>query len=672
MFIGVGASCKKKNPEQTEQVNTDKATFEGTHVYTAEETNKPFITNGRTDYVLVLPNKSSDNIATASSEFTYFFEKATNIKISTFKETDSEGVDQALTGKKCISIGQTKLLKNAGLTIDYTALGEDGHIIETTDDGNIYLVGGSDFGSMYSVYTFMQVTFNYKCYYNDLYVIDENVNNMNLKDYQVIDIPDIAIRAKGYGIYRSSKDYDTKMFQHRMRTSRERGANLMRIHKDYTTTSDAATSTNADCYFPEEIYYEKHPMWYSTKSTPGRRHVCFNAGGHFETTTDEDGNVIPSEYDQMVEEAAKKIQFSLTVYTPDKYPNDTACSLTTQDNTNYCECDACLADLNKYGTRSGAAGEFVSDVGKKVKEWMAKEENAAYRREDFKIIFFAYQEYAKPPVTYDEETKTYTPIDGFKLEDNVGVYLAPNKEFNLYTNVYDEKNAEGRKVVEGWQSLTDTIYLWLHSANFMGYLYINPTFDFQTSEGFTWIASKKPTQLVIESVYVSNPTAWYALKVYLDATLSWNCSLDTQALVDEWFDAMYGAAAQAMKTQFYIQTGYTKKMMLDNQLLETGQISRSMKKAQYWPLATLESWVTGFDEAKALLNEKDPNYKIYCNHIDTEQMSPLWIMLSLYGTRFNPATKASLNSKLETILRELGCMNMSTAQGDTIGDVLKQ
>lgn len=672
LFVGVGTSAACSSLKRDTDNGVEKATFAGTHIYTAEETVKPFITNGKTDYLLVLPANASENIVNAGSEFSYFFEKATNIKIPSYIETGNEGVDNSIVNKKCISIGQTKLFKHSGLKIDYDKLGQDGHIIETTDDGNIYLVGGSDFGSMYSVYTFMQVTFHYKCYYNDLFVIDENVRNMNLKDYQVIDIPDIAVRAKGYGIYRTAMDYDSKMFPHRMRMSRERGANLMRIHSEYTTTSTAASSTNADCYFPEHIYYEAHPSWYSSRSTPGKRHVCFNAGGLFEPTVDADGNVIPSEYEQMVNEAAKKIEFSLTAYTPDKYPEFTACSFTTQDNTNYCECEACLADLNKYGTRAGAAGEFVSDVGRKIKEWMAKEENAPYRRENFKIIFFAYQEYSQPPVTYDEKTDTYIPIDGYKLEDNVGVYLAPNKDFNMYTNVYDDKNLGGRRVVEGWQSLTDTIYLWLYAANFMGYMYINPTFDFQTTEGFTWVASKKPTQFVIEAAYVSNPTAWYALKVYLDATLSWNCNLDTQEVVDEWFDAMYGDAADAMKTQFYLQTGYTKKMMLDNQLLETGQISRNMKKTQYWPLATLEGWVNGFDAAKALLNENDPNYKVYCRHIDTEIMSPLWIMLSLYGTRFTSATKTYLNKKLDTLLRDLGCMNMSTGHGDVVSDVLKK
>ena len=60
--------CKDNKDVETSEPESykekyEKVTFDnGRHVYTATETNKPFIKNGATEYILVVPEKASEKI----------------------------------------------------------------------------------------------------------------------------------------------------------------------------------------------------------------------------------------------------------------------------------------------------------------------------------------------------------------------------------------------------------------------------------------------------------------------------------------------------------------------------------------------------------------------------------------------------------------------------------
>ena len=76
---------------ETPENENEKAAYAGTHDYTAHETNYDFIKDGKTDYVIVIPEDCSSLLYTARDELTYFFEKATDIKL---KSTSEEGIGE--------------------------------------------------------------------------------------------------------------------------------------------------------------------------------------------------------------------------------------------------------------------------------------------------------------------------------------------------------------------------------------------------------------------------------------------------------------------------------------------------------------------------------------------------------------------------------------------------
>ena len=662
------ASCASCNRDGKE-TGTQKATYEGTHIYTAPETNQDFITAGTTDYMIVIPEGSDSLITTARDELTYFFKKATDITLlSTSEELLSD-----YAGKKYISIGETKLLANSGLEINREKLGNDGHNVYTGDDGNIYLIGGSNYGSVYAVYTFLDVTFNFESYYADCYEIDTGVKNMKLKDYQVTDIPDFKERGLGYGIYANGDNYDIANFRYRMGMAKQRGANLMPIFKEFNnTSSSSATSTNADWYFPAETYNDPekqetyHPYWFSTTCAGGDYQFCYTARGD------------KAEYKAMVEECAKKIENSLVIFPRATYgAKYTAVSMTTQDNHNVCKCTQCLKDEEKYGY-GGIVARFINDVGVLVEEWMEKPENEPYKRENFRIIFFAYLEYSEAPTVYDEKSRTFQPVDEtVRLRDNVGVYLAPARNFAYEHSIYDEENTQGRNVVEGWAALTDCIYLWTYSTNFNAYMFISDTYSMFNAEGYQYFASKN-VEMIVNQGQSNNSysTAWHCLKMYLDAKLQWNCNLDTQTLTDNWFKAMYGDAANAMQDLFTEQIAYTRKVLDEAGYYSAGSgtADDGVKEAVHWPLAMMESWVDKFDAAKKLLNKNDPKYQMYADHIEWEVISPLYITLYLYGnatSKLSTETRNAYKARLAADINYFGISRMLAQEsGGLVGDVL--
>ena len=168
---------------QTPEINPEYV-YNGTHIYTATDTNEYLVKSGRTDYKLVVPAEITSTQEIANKEFEHLFKKATKINIEILTD---DMVTDASSGKY-ISLGRTKLLADSGIKVEYEQLTTDGHRIVTKDD-DIYLCGGTDYGTVFSVYTFMNLTFNYETYYFDCMEI-EKTSEKKLKNYDVTDIPD--------------------------------------------------------------------------------------------------------------------------------------------------------------------------------------------------------------------------------------------------------------------------------------------------------------------------------------------------------------------------------------------------------------------------------------------------------------------------------------------------
>lgn len=627
--------------------NTEDSLYKGTHVYTATDTNQNLVENGATGYYLIIPESlelpvgvskinnltdvdSYNPDALAVYEFIKLFQQATGITIPTKRESSHSAYQTASKGKY-ISLGRTKLLEKSGIDASKETLSNDGHIVKTIDD-DIYLCGGSDAGTLYAVYTFMRLTFNYETYYFDCTEID-SVTTAKLKNYDVTDIPDFKFRAHSSDVttYNSSV-YEEDIFAWRLNyygKDATRGYNFMRIQDEWVydengnptphEDSKSGASTNVDNWFPERLYNDPdkperyHPEWFSSQ---GGEQVCFSAHGD------------PESYELMVNTAFEKVKAQLIYYNPTDYPRANIMSLTHMDNMKYCQCDACR-EISSYYRDSQAAVQvlFMNDLAEKVDEYLKANTDKSWYREDLKLMFFAYNHNSEAPARYNATTKQYEPIDErVKVHDRLIAWFA--RDASGQSKFNEGRNGEMITCLESWCALAKNVYFWHYATNFSNYMIPYDSFEFATPEMFAYFCSKRD-QYWFTQMQDNNPntnTAWHNLKAYLEAKLAWDTSLNMDELMKNWFRAMYKEAASQMWDVFQSVREWQQVELVGNRgLVAYGDGNPDVVKADCWPKDMVVGWLNKMDTAKSKVSDTKT-----INHIEAEALSNLYILIELH------------------------------------------
>ncbi len=636
--------CKKD--DTTEEPKNKTTAFEGTHIYTAPETDRYLVKDGACAYTLVVPSVSSDFLNKAKTEFLYFFKKATGISLRMVSDDQlTSGVHSA--GTKYISLGETSLLRSTDIDYGTELLEADGGRIVTKDD-NIYIVGGSDAGTLFAVYTFMRITFNYESYTTNTIVIDENVRNLKLRDYDVTDVPDFYMRTPGATPVKGDtkySDYDAQYFMHRMGYRETNSKQRYRVHAVRPADNEQGFEVRdditdightTDTILTRSAWYDLHPEWFSTMGLQW----CYTAHG------DE------ASFDLMTDMVVECIKYSLITY-KDSYPDAYSIAVNQEDNDEWCSCETCGTLKSKYGTVMGAVIRFINVVGKKIDAWMALPENAEYKNDNLKILLLAYMGTENPPVRYNEDTKKWEPIDdSVILYKNVQVEQA-----YIYTDHqqswFSEFNKEFKDKADGWAALgnADQLSWYMYDSLQYNPLYLYDSFNFYTSENFQYRASIGRAGMYVEgnSKYLAC-SAWINLKTFLIARLSWDSSLSETKLIDDYFNAVYGPAAETMRTLFNNVRMYNYQQVEANELFKKHSIFNNVALKCEWKINVLNSWIALADKALTeveLYKTIDPElYDQYCYNIELEAISPIYIMLANHENLLSSTKKNGLISRL--------------------------
>ena len=641
----------------------ERVAWKGVHDYTAIPTQKDFIKNGSTDYILVVPEQTSDLIVTAKDEFIDLFKLATGITIRVMK-------DSGLThdaNAKYISLGETTLLQSSGVSVDRKALTKDGVRIRTKDN-TVYLVGGTDYGTVNAVYTFMQVTFHYEYYYSTCIQIDKNVQNLKLLDYDVTDVPDMQDRnGEWLGQLRvTTSEYHSQMAYRFKLAGGGAKVFALPIYEDFTPTSAIGTTVHTtNSLLPKKTYQKDHSDWYTTVTTEGGNQLCYTARGN------------ETEFEAMAQEMAKKITYSLSLNTPEAYPYINYCMIGMEDTYDTCACSKCTELKEYYGTESGAVCIFVNRVGEIVEEWMNDPANAAYYREDFHVNFLAYNNFIDAPVKYNEKKDEYVPIDEkVDLRSNVGVYYADIKQ-DYQSSLFGEVNEKTRKNLQGWAALTDRLDHYVYAINYKNYMVPYDCFNYYNSDMYRYymdIGSRMYYICAYGGYVEPFETNWARLRLYLNANLLWNCNVDEEDLMDNWFNAMFGEASDVMRLMFDEQRAHMAKICTEYDLYVTDSIYLILTKTQYFPKNTLLSWMDKCDQALKLVEKYktvDPEYYAALrNHIEAEYIAPAWLLLYLYQEEMLAQEKYEIRDRVFEILELLGLEDMQVGNNVTVKNSL--
>lgn len=205
-------------------------------------------------------------------------------------------------------------------------------------------------------------------------------------------------------------------------------------------------------------------------------------------------------------------------------PRATIFSVSQNDTYFNCQCADCKAIEVAESSPSGPLLRFVNRVADQV----------AKAHPNVLIDTLAYQWSEKPPAKE-------------KPHRNVRVRLAPIGACFSHPMTGCNKNAASLANLNAWSKITKQLYIWHYCTDFANYLQPLPDLD-EIAGDVKAFRDRGVVGLFYEGAYGPGGGGEMAeLKSYLLARLMWNPSLDAKAIIDEFIDGVYDAAAPQIR-----------------------------------------------------------------------------------------------------------------------------
>lgn len=607
-----------------------------------EATGEYIFKNGRTDYTVVIPAAANDKERYAAQELTALLLESTGVKMQVAADNDLTYNENS----RYISVGNTRFVAQAGITVNEDAKGINAFQISTKDK-SLFLIGGKEYGVVYSVYEFLHDVVNFEQYYTDCYTLETSVLDIELRKYNLVSKPDI-LRTMGTAGFMAAD----KQVAIRMRSP----YNYTDV---YATDDEIPFAHSTLLYLPLSKYYEEHKKWYSDDKSQ----LCYTAHG------DKD------EYDAMLKAFTDRLKILIkNCYGKDIHEYD----FTNMDVATNCSCTRCTESVNKYGAASAAYIIFANKASEIVFDWMQNdEEGKKYYDEDFKIKIMAYQKFEAAPVTYNKSTKKYEAASpDVMIGDHVTVQIAPIY-INYTKSIHDDVNASYYEVIKGWKAVTTSeMDFWLYCTNFHYYMLPYDSFNYMIE--YRKILKEVGTLSFNDQTQNGNyggMSGWHILKAYLSSKLSYNTDLDMNELTDNFFDAYFDVAAEDMKEFYY---GWRRFALYQQNVLGayngTSSIYFEIGNKKYWEKSILDDWyaltASALEKIKIYKTSDVEKYNTLYKHIVCERASIEYCYLKLYASNVGDDIERIKTNFIEAVnLNNITCPNEGGSMSDFINSL---
>ena len=576
--------------------------------------------NGTTDYKILLPESQTDIEAYAASELQNFFYEATGVELEIVKEeTETAAMN------KYFSVGDTQFCRNANITFG-EGLNSQSFKLKTVDE-TIVIVGKGEYGTLWGVYEMVAQLFDYEYFAADAYVINRNVKELPLYEFDYQDSPDIEYRCAANG-----QTYSDTTVARRMR--------FVNPYEDvFIEGLFGHTSFKYFGGVAEEI--DERFM-----ATTGKQ-LCYTAHGN------------ETDYQEMLGVAFE----SLVNYVNADERLDKI-MLGVQDySKTICTCEGCAASKQKYGTDSAAVIIFCNNLHRMLENYFA--ENNVNRSVD--LLFFAYNDVEAAPVTKDENGNWQPVAPELKCDPGVYAMLAAIKT-NWWIAYEDEGNINHLNTLLQWRALSDELYLWTYHTNYTHYLI--PFDCFNNLQRNYQLFDELNVQYLFDQgrTGTSNATSFFTLREYLSSKLSWDVNADLNQLTEEFFEIYYGAAKGEMR-EIYDELRMLMAYIADGM---SAGVYNDISLEKYWPQALIFKWMGKIDAAyekiEDLKTSNPEQYEFYWKHITKESIFVRYIYLLHYADTLSSETKEMQNQFVKDCL-DVGISR--SAEGVSVTELFK-
>lgn len=645
-------ACSEK---ETGSVNMGKPIYtDGVHVFNYEETSDYLVYNSLSDYKIVVAKDADSLTKLAEDELILFFEEATGIILPVVAD------DQIAynSSEKVICLGKNEFYNSAlqtasNLSTTDKGLEHDGYMIETVGKG-IYIFGDYSEGTVFGVYGFLTLEFNFDCYSNIAYKIDREVSTVSLKDYSVIDVPDYTFRASADSHVSNNSPTEWRM-------GFGKGENYAIGPNSAHTSLIYLPKSSADAVnvLGKNNYLTTHPKWYSTDGTQ----LCFYARG--------DAKEYQDLLNEMFEIAKEYFR------TDDGY----FFRIGHTDEVTWCTCKACTDSKNIYGADSASVILFANDLAEKIDAWLESDEGKPYAR-DYRITVLSYGVTLLPPAYYNENKKQWEPYlsedapEGTPYaicSDRVMPWYAP-LEIDYNYSIFDNVNSAFYDQMYGWMAICKEMSYYNYCTNYNYYLV--PSAFFEQFQGLYQLGA------LSNGYYVHNlgqrtqsggATGWHILKTYILSKLSWNCNVDVGKLTEEFFKGYFGEASEEMMN-FYLSYRVHARYTINNVYSAGLSVYMPLKDVRYWPKNMLDQWLANINEALASIEHykrvDQTLYQNYYDRITMERVSLYYLMVELYKNDYDEDFVKEMKLAFKDDCARLGITGTQDGASYTVDEIL--
>ena len=632
-------------------------------------TDSYLVKNGRTDYVIVYePRGRSYYMDFAITDFQDILRKATNVTINAIPDTDESVVWSE--DAKYISIGHTKLLEAAGITVDYDRLLEGGRVVKTV--GNSLFIAGGVFSWPKAVYDIMYDLFDYEWFANDEIALTPTEEDVRLPLYDYEKIPSINVSSPTFGEYASEtgdlgssrentiRSYNNPLFDSVFPNERMRGGGTwhnilghLRPSKEDTKClpkikADLAVLSQADfiAKYSQTIYnnltdddasttvtlQDLHPSWYSNQQ------LAFSAKESREELLDYTFEAWQGLVTNVL--SPEGLDYAVT------YGGEWCFSFTPMDTGTWSTTEESLESLERYGENSAEYVLFMNEVlTTRFNPWFTE----TFPGERMKVLFFAYQAGTNAPILKDAEGKpvldengNYIPVaEEVKLAENCTLMYAPIRQ-SFYHAFIEEENKGFMDILKGWQALfteTSELTFWLYAANFE-----DASVPLDRGQGwyanYKWAAENKCTLLLYEVTVPSIAGDWTRLWAYLAGKYAEDIeNSNPEELIKHWFKNYFKDASDVMYKFFEEYRAWFAWLAENTELDWLYLTEQQQADRNNWPYALLKQWIDYIYEAEDIISRyktEDPAlYKKLHTRIMLESVTVRYLMLRNYNGRLD-------------------------------------
>lgn len=612
-----------------------------------------FVTNGQTNYKIVIQNTTTGNGATTGKAAGFIAEhvnKAADTSIETIELTDDLEITE---NTQYIFVGCEDKFKTVGGEMPaYPEIGIAGYQIKNYGK-NVFINAYSLHGYQLGAISFLREVLGYDMFSEDC-VIYENDGKW-MPEMDIVERPDFDYRTPNGGSVAQGEVF---------------GMGYTYIAPTFDT-GESWCHNIYDFVSKEEVEAGKLPReWLSNDDTMWQ--MCYTARGNKELFT----GLVNHIADRLYELLWNRVDCNTIILGQHDIGGNTPM-------VQNCKCDACKASYDYYGTMGGAWLSLCNRASVLVDEKLKTEEAQEHFGgiKDWNLLQLVYHTQVNAPCEknnngyiWDESGRGIPKIEKWfntdgsvedwdtawagtseeNTESNVlkawsdtheRIYTAPNVHYMYATSAsdwtyayYDTPNASWSNIARAWSGVGGEFFVWAYALNSEFILYPYNSFDtsFETTRYFKNLGAK---YMFWQGQYQNpNNAGFTKLRNYLDSKVEFDVNIDYQTYVDKFFKYYFGEASELM--QRFFEEAQAQCRWIEKVNSVNGNIhNKKLGDAENWPEGLINSWIDLINEAYDLIEEKykvtDPEqYEIYKKHIMIEEQFPVYVLCTTYASSF--------------------------------------